>query len=119
MTEAASGQEAVSAMPWRRDGEAIVIALKVIPNARAEVFEGVVLAADGRPRLQLRIKAPPVDGKANKAVLGLLAKRLGCARTALAIAAGVSARLKRVRWEQPPEDATARLKALLVGKLPG
>ena len=119
MTRAVAGNVAAAAAPWRRDGEAVLLDLKVIPNARAEAIEGVVLDADGRPRLQLRIKAPPVDGKANKAVLGLLAKRLGCARTALTIAAGVSARLKRVRWEQPPEDATARLEALLVGKLPG
>ena len=99
--------------PWRRDGAAIVIDLKVIPNARAEVIEGVVLGADGRPRLQLRIKAPPVDGKANAAVLKLLAKRPGCPRSALSIAAGLSARQKRVRWAAAPGDAAVLLASLV------
>ena len=98
--------------PWRREGDAISIDIKVIPNARAEAIEGVVLDADGRPRLQLRIKAPPVDGKANAAVLKLLAKRLGCPRSALSITAGASARQKRVRWAAPPDDAAAVLVSL-------
>ncbi len=98
--------------PWRRAGDAISIDIKVIPNARAEAIEGVVLDADGRPRLQLRIKAPPVDGKANAAVLKLLAKRLGCPRSALSIAAGLSARKKRVRWAAAPGDAAVLLASL-------
>lgn len=102
--------------PWRQDGTAILIDLKVIPNARAEVIEGLVSDADGRLRLQLRIKAPPVDGKANAAVLKFLAKRLGCPRSALSVTAGASARQKRVRWEQPPDDAAARLASLLADK---
>ncbi len=99
--------------PWRREGGTILIDLKVIPNANADGLEGVVLDADGRQRLQLRIKAPPVDGKANAAVLKLLAKRLGCPRSALSIVAGASARLKRVRWERPPGAAAKLLASLL------
>lgn len=99
--------------PWRRQGEAISIDLKVIPNARVDVLEGVVLDAEGRPRLQLRIKAPPVDGKANAAVLRLLAKRLDCPRSTLSIVAGASARLKQVRWERSPDDAAELLASLL------
>ena len=111
----ALGQEQdAAAIPWRREGDAISIDLKAIPNARAEAIEGVVLGADGRPRLQLRIKAPPVDGKANAAVLKLLAKRLGCPRSALSLTAGTNARQKRVRWEAAPDEAVALLAALAV-----
>ncbi len=113
MSGVASAQVAIGAMPWRRDGEAMVIDLKVVPNARAEGIEGVVAAADGRPRLQLRIKAPPVDGKANAAVIRLLAGQLGCPRGALAVTAGATARLKRLRWAEPPADAAALLLSLL------
>ena len=98
--------------PWRWDGEAVSIDLKVIPNAKADVFEGIVLDADGRARLQLRITAPPVDGKANAAVLKLLAKRLGCPRSALSITAGAGARQKRVRWAAAPNDAATVLASL-------
>ncbi len=89
--------------------------LKVVPNARADKVEGVVRDADGRPRLALRLKAPPVDGKANAAVVAFLAQALGCPRAALAITGGATSRQKRLTWTDPPADAEARLQALLDG----
>jgi uncharacterized protein (TIGR00251 family) len=109
---ATAAPEGAADQPWRQQGTAILIDLKVVPNARSDAIAGVVHGSDGRPRLQLRIKAPPVDGKANAAVLELLARRLGCPRSALAVTAGAKARQKRVRWEVAPDDATVLLAAL-------
>ncbi len=47
-------------------------------------------------RLKLRIAAPPVDGKANEALVRWCAERLGVARSAVRIDAGASSRYKRV-----------------------
>ena len=98
--------------PWRRSGGALHVDLKVIPNAKADKAGGVVGDADGRPRLVLRLQAPPVDGKANAAVIAFLAKRSGCPRAALAITTGQTSRQKRVTWTDPPPDAEARLQRL-------
>ena len=46
--------------------------------------------------IRLRVAAPPVDGAANEAVVRLLAARLGVPRSAVEVAAGVSARHKVV-----------------------
>jgi uncharacterized protein (TIGR00251 family) len=54
-------------------------------------FEGEVL--------RVRVQAPPVEGKANEALLRLLAKALGVPRSRLTIVAGRASRVKTVAVE--------------------
>ena len=49
---------------------------------------------DGKPKIQL--KAPPVDGAANKALIGFLSDVFGVPKSALSIELGASGRTKRV-----------------------
>ncbi|MDQ7744692.1 DUF167 domain-containing protein [Hydrogenophaga pseudoflava] len=49
---------------------------------------------DGKPKIQL--KAPPVDGAANKALIGFLSEVFGVPRSAISIELGASGRTKRV-----------------------
>lgn len=49
---------------------------------------------DGKPKIQL--KAPPVDGEANKALIVFLAQRCGVPKSAISIEMGTSSRTKRV-----------------------
>lgn len=48
-------------------------------------------------RLKVAVTSPPVDGEANAAVIELLAKTLGVARSAIEVVAGASSRRKTVR----------------------
>ena len=41
-----------------------------------------------------RLKSPPVDGKANRELIALVASRFECPKSAVAIKAGASARSK-------------------------
>jgi uncharacterized protein len=68
--------------------------IKVKPNSRASVLEQ---AADGT--WVARVKAPPVDGKANAELVELVAAHFGCRKSAVLIRSGASARLKLVRIE--------------------
>jgi uncharacterized protein (TIGR00251 family) len=70
----------------------VVIALRVTPRSGRDEVLGW---QDGA--LRVRLRAPPVDGKANEALRRLLAERLGVALSAVTIVSGETSRLKRVR----------------------
>lgn len=73
------------------------LALKVSPGAKRSELLGWEEDYPGVGRvLRLRIAAPPVEGKANKAVLVFLAARLGLPKSALSLLHGSSGRLKLV-----------------------
>lgn len=79
--------------PWlRQDKDGCVLALHIQPGAKRTEVVGPHGDA-----LKIRLAAPPVDGKANAALIDYLAERLGIARAALEIVGGQQARSKRVR----------------------
>ncbi len=69
-----------------------MIQVKVKPNARLSVLEET---AEGVWQAQL--KSPPVDGKANRELVELIAEHFGCAKSAVTIRSGASARMKLVK----------------------
>jgi len=87
----------VTDTPWRReDGTALVLALHVQPGAaRTEV------AGRHGDALKLRIASPPVDGKANAALLRYLAEAFGVPLAQVSLVRGETARRKTVRIEAP------------------
>ena len=62
--------------------------------------------------LKARVRAAPEDGKANAALIALLAKELGVAKSALAIVSGQKARLKTIALAGDTTALTARLNGL-------
>ncbi|MFM5885301.1 MAG: DUF167 domain-containing protein [Novosphingobium sp.] len=72
------------------DGEGR-LALRVTPGARSEA----VAVADGKVHIKVRVK--PEDGKANAAVLAVLAQALGIAPSRLEMLRGATGRDKLVR----------------------
>jgi uncharacterized protein YggU (UPF0235/DUF167 family) len=62
-------------------------------------MEGVEIRDDGTAVLRIRVKAVPDKGKANAAVLALLAKALGLPKSALSVTSGETARLKTIGIE--------------------
>lgn len=48
-----------------------------------------------------KLKAPPVDGKANAELVALVADRFRCRKSAVSIKAGASGRVKLVRIDTP------------------
>lgn len=70
----------------------IVLTVKVKPRAKASEL---AQAADGT--WTAKLKAPPVDGKANEELIGLVAERFKCRKAAVTIKAGAAGRIKLVR----------------------
>ncbi|MFO8154397.1 MAG: DUF167 domain-containing protein [Pseudomonadota bacterium] len=68
--------------------------VKVKPRARVSELSR---ADDGT--WVAKLKAPPVDGKANAELIGLVAGAFGCRKSAVTIMSGASGRTKLVRIE--------------------
>lgn len=80
-------------MPWlRADGDGVVLTLHIQPGAKKTEVVGLHGEA-----LKIRLAAPPVDGKANAALIEFLALKVRLGRTAVTLLSGESARSKRVR----------------------
>ena len=80
--------------------------IRVQPKARRNSIE---VSDDGK--VVIRVTAAPEGGKANDAVVALLAKQLGVAKGRIQIARGHRARDKQVRIEDiTMEEVLSRLK---------
>jgi uncharacterized protein (TIGR00251 family) len=76
----------------RRDGGDLVLELRVQPRAAQDAIAGL-----HGERLRIRLAAPPVDGRANAALVELLAEAFGVPRAQVSIEHGLAGRDKRVR----------------------
>ncbi|MGB0591244.1 MAG: DUF167 domain-containing protein [Myxococcota bacterium] len=68
-----------------------MIAVHAQPRASRTAVTGLY---DGR--LKVALRAPPVDGKANEALLRYLAERLGVSKGDISVVSGAAGRRKRV-----------------------
>lgn len=86
--------------------------VRLTPKGGRDALEGWAKASDGSEHLKARVRAAPEDGKANAALLALLAKELDVAKSALALVSGEKARLKTVRVAGDTAALGTRLNGL-------
>ena len=98
--------------PWRVASGAVLLSLRLTPKSSKDALEAVETLSDGRSVLKARVRAAPEDGKANLALLRLLADQLDCPIRALSLTSGATSRAKVIRIEGEPERVIARLMAL-------
>lgn len=99
-----------ASQPWYRwDGAVLELRVRVQTQCRDEG-----LAAVSGDYLRIRVNAPPVDGKANKRLLAILADEFGVAKSRVRLAHGARSRYKWIRIEHPqvfPEPVGSALSA--------
>jgi uncharacterized protein (TIGR00251 family) len=79
-------------MPWcEATPDGCRLRLRVIPRSGRDAVQG-----RHGDRLKIRLQAPPVGGKANRALLHFLARKLGIPSSSLSLAAGSAGREKTV-----------------------
>lgn len=79
-------------IPLQESAGGVSFAVKVQPRARRNAVTGVVGDA-----LKLAVTAAPEAGRANQAVIALLAELLNLPRSSVTMAAGAGSRNKRIR----------------------
>ena len=90
----------------------VVFAVRLTPKGGRDAVEGWAAASDGSEHLKVRVRAVPENGKANTALVALLAKTLDVSKSAVTIVAGATARLKRIEIAGDPAILAARLEGL-------
>ncbi len=73
------------------------LAVRVTPKAAANRILVEPAAPGAAPRLRIYVTTAPEDGKANKAVIALLAKALGLPKSRIVIVRGDTGRDKLLR----------------------
>ena len=89
------------------------MALRVQPSARRDALEGVAELADGALVLKVKVSAVPEAGRANSALIKLLAKTWGLPKSDLELLAGHGQRRKTLLVAGDPAALEATLGAWL------
>lgn len=86
--------------------------VRLQPGAAREGIDGWDVDAEGRPVLKVRVRARPVEGEANAALIALIARALDVPRRAVDLARGGQSRLKRLEIDGLDEaEVRARIDA--------
>lgn len=91
------------------------VRVRVTPRAAASRLAGLVAEADGGVALKVTVTVAAEDGKANAAVIALLARAWGRAKSDFSIVAGVAGRRKTIHVAGAPASLLPTLKASLAG----
>src|SRR3546814_6141787 len=80
--------------PFREGKGGLLVDLRLQPGAIRAKVDGPARLDDGAMVLKLRVTEPPEDGKANAALVRLLAKSWGLQKSPLSLVAGHTDRRK-------------------------
>ncbi|MBP2311390.1 DUF167 domain-containing protein [Azospirillum soli] len=93
--------------------DGVRLSLRVTPKASRNAIGGLADTAPGGKVLKVSVTAVPENGKANEAVVKLLAKAWKLPKTSLTVVAGATDRNKIVHVAGDPAELMRRLPALV------
>ncbi len=93
--------------PIRGAEGGVLLDVRLVPRARRDEVEGIY-----GDSLKIRVAAPPVEGRANEALLRFLGRKLGVSRSRFEIRRGRTSRRKLVWIDGVDEEAVRRALGL-------
>ena len=100
--------------PHERVAKGLRLHIRLTPRSARDAVEGVEVRADGRAVLKARVRAVPEDGKANAALMRLVADTLDVPVSCVKLEAGATSRVKTVLVAGDAGRLEARLTSILV-----
>ena len=92
------------------------LAVKLQPGASVDRIEGWETDPDGQAVLKVRVRARPVDGEADAALISLIARPLDLPKRSVALSRGGRSRLKMIAVDGLSEAVLGdRIKAMIRG----
>ena len=101
--------------PFRPGKDCLLVDLRLQPGASRAKVDGLATLDDGATVLKLRVTEPPEDGKANAALIKLLAKAWKLPKSSLSLVAGHSDRRKTLAVAGDPAALRHDLERWLAG----
>ena len=89
--------------PFTQTTDGVLLTVRLTPKASSNTIRGIKQEADGSVCLKAAVTAVPEGGKANAALVKLLAKTWKLPKTSLTIASGATSRRKVVRIAGDPD----------------
>ena len=99
------------ALPFRVLDDGVAVSIRLTPKASRSAVTGIAAEADGSPVLKASVTSVPEGGKANAALVALLAKEWRVPKRSLTIVAGTTDRRKTLRLAGEPGALLADLRA--------
>ena len=103
-----------SVRPWTVAPEGLVLSVRLTPKGGRDAIEGIEQLTDGRAVLKARVRAAASEGEANAALIRLMATKLDIAPRRVTLAAGATARIKRLMIEGDGIALAAALEKILL-----
>ena len=101
----------MSGSPFQAVAGGVRVALRVTPRASRNAVTGLADTAEGGKALKVAVTAVPEDGKANEAVIKLLARLWHVPKSSVALVAGQTDRNKILHVAGDSADLMRRLSA--------
>jgi uncharacterized protein YggU (UPF0235/DUF167 family) len=100
------------ASPVRIDAHGVTVAIKAVPGARRAGIGGVETDAAGQAWLRVAVTKHAEGGRANAALIRLIAREWRLPATSISIATGTRGRRKQLRIACDPTSVAERIRAL-------
>jgi uncharacterized protein YggU (UPF0235/DUF167 family) len=97
--------------PIERSAQGITCSVRLMPRGGRDAVDGWKRAANGSGHLKVRVCAVPENGRANAALIVLVAEKLHVAKSSVSIAGGHTSRLKRIEVAGDGPALSAELTA--------
>ncbi|MCB9947783.1 MAG: DUF167 domain-containing protein [Rhodospirillaceae bacterium] len=99
------------AWPFRALDDGVAVSVRLTPKASRDRVTGVAAEADGSPVLKAGVTAVPEAGRANAALIAMLAKEWRVPKRSVTIITGTTDRRKTIHVSGDPGSLLASLKA--------
>ena len=101
------------AEPFSVGPDGLTLYIRLTPKGGRDAIDGVEKLSDGKSVLKARVRAIPEDGKANTALIKLIAQTLICPVSKIEIVSGSTARIKTLRIQGDSQDLLLKLQESL------
>jgi uncharacterized protein (TIGR00251 family) len=99
--------------PFAAVSDGLRLRVKLTPKARHSAIDGMATEADGSVALKVAVTAVPEKGRANEALIELLAREWRIARSRITLESGATDRRKTLHLAGDPMSLEALLTAWL------